>query len=205
MFFVSLSIFDASDCQYNQVTLEAIWFFPQKKTKSYISQKMNEKMESWRAINKALTKEALTMFGSFPSPKSLNLSESKSFQSPSCCRSAIECLEKSILIFPSTSSLPSSSFSSSTSTQAPPPSVLEKCNKMCGKSLSYIIIQQMGGPRIPLEEMILLFSSFIEEKPALEIWIVSSEKMLLKKRSRSSMNAFFRFFRFWSITWHLTS
>ena len=54
---------------------------------------MNEKMESWRAINEALTKEALTMFGSFPSPKSLNLSESKSFQSPSCCRSAIECLE----------------------------------------------------------------------------------------------------------------
>ena len=53
--------------------------------------------------------------------------------------------------------------------------------------------------------MILLFSSFIEEKPALEIWIVSSENMLLKKRSRSSMNAFFRFFRFWSITWHLTS
>ena len=100
---------------------------------------------------------ALTMFGSFPSPKSLNLSESKSFQSPSCCRSAIECLEKSILIFPSTSSSPSSSFSSSTSTQAPPPPVLEKCNKMSGKSLSYIIIQQMGGPRIPLEEMILLF------------------------------------------------
>ena len=128
---------------------------------------MNEKMESWRAINKVLTKEALTMFGSFPSPKSLNLSESKSFQSPSCCRSAIECLEKSILIFPSTSGSPSSSFSSSTSTQALP--VLEKCNKMSGKSLSYIIIQQMGGPRIPLEEMILLFSSFIEEKPALEI------------------------------------
>ena len=92
---------------------------------------MNEKMESWRAINKVLTKEALTMFGSFPSPKSLNLSELKSFQSPSCCRSAIECLEKSILIFPSTSGSPSSSFSSSTSTQAPP--VLQKCNKITGK------------------------------------------------------------------------
>ena len=115
--FVSLSIFDTSDCQYNQVTLEAIWFFP-KKTKSYI-------------LQKRCNLGALTMFGSFPSTKSLNLSELKSFQSPSCCRSAKECLEKSILIFLSTSGSPSSSFSSSTSTQAPP--VLRKCNKITGK------------------------------------------------------------------------
>ena len=111
-------------------TLEATWYLRGKKV-LHFAKKMNEKMQSWRAINKALTKEALTMFGSFPSPKSLNLSALKSFQNPSCCRSAIKCLKKSILIFPSTSGSPSTSFSSSTSTQAPP--VLEKCNKMSGK------------------------------------------------------------------------
>ena len=124
-------------------------------------------MQSWRAINKALTKEALTMFGSFPSPKSLNLSESKSFQSPSCCRSAIEFLEKSFLIFPSTTGSPSSSFSSSTSTQAPP--VLEKCNKMSGKIPFLYYNPTDGKPTLLFRGDDFAFSSFIEEKHALEI------------------------------------